>query len=56
MEQKLFAPKSQNCFCKKNPRFCFIVAKTVRSKKKKADLVGDLAGDVGAIFCTIEAS
>jgi hypothetical protein len=35
------------CFreAKKNPHFCFIVAKTVRNKKR-----ADLAGDVGAIF------
>jgi hypothetical protein len=50
MEQKLFALKSQNCFREaKKPRFCFIVAKN-GSKQNRANLAGDLIGDVGAIF------
>jgi hypothetical protein len=51
MKQKHFTLKSQNCFreAKKKPRFCFIVAKN-DSKQNKADLAGDLAGDVRAIF------
>jgi hypothetical protein len=39
----------------KKPRFCFIVAKN-DSKQNRADLAGDLVGDVGANFYTNVAS
>jgi hypothetical protein len=54
-------PKIASVEQKKKPRFSSINVpiqqKMVRRKKNcfDMDLVADLAGDVGAIFCTIEA-
>jgi hypothetical protein len=54
MVQKYFTLKSRNCFHEaKKPRFCFIVAKN-GSKQNRADVVGDLAGDVGAFFVLLK--
>jgi hypothetical protein len=61
MKQKRFTHKSRNCFYeakKIKPAFASLQQKMVRRKKdcSDMDLAGDLTGDVGAIFCTIEAS
>jgi hypothetical protein len=50
MKKKRFKLKSQNCFREAKKAPLFLHCSKNGSKQNRADLVGDLAGDVGAFF------